>query len=207
MLRVILSGLLVGWVIVFPHAASAGDDSEDSRLRSGAFLGVHFVYALSDFDFKTSAISADDSPGVEVFAGYRFNRFVSLEGVLHYLDEFDIDTRDFRTGGSRRLATAWGISFMPATKVYPLADVLPPWVQPFGQFGVGVLFAHADGGFTDNDATVGFRFGGGVDIYLAPQVVLRAGGGYVLAGSDIELLGVEVEPSYAPITAGLEFRF
>ena len=202
MLRLGLCGVVLLCFLAVPKLAVA-DESEDARLRSGAILGVNFVYVISDFDFESSSFDSDDPLGVEVSAGYRFNRYVSLEGILQYISEFDIDVN----AGFPATFTAWGLSFMPATKVYPLADVLPPWVQPFGQFGIGVLFAHSDGFGSDNDATAGFRFGGGVDFYLAPQVVLRAGGGYVLAASDMTLFGEDVTPSYAPITAGFEFRF
>jgi hypothetical protein len=169
MLRLGLCGVVLLCFVAGPTLVAA-DESVDARLRSGAILGVNFVYVISDFDFESSAFDSDDPLGVEVSAGYRFNRYVSLEGILQYLSEFDIDAN----AGFPATFTAWGLSFMPATKVYPLADVLPPWVQPFGQFGIGVLFAHSDGFGSDNDATAGFRFGGGVDFYLAPQIVALA---------------------------------
>jgi len=176
---------------------------EDRRLRRGAFLGAHFVYAIPDFDIE-GGLTTDDPLGFEVFAGYRFNRYVSLEGQFLYLPNFDV--REL----GQHLTDAWALTAMPATKVYPLADVLPAWVQPYGMFGVGVLVAHVDEVFfldDATDATAAFRFSGGADFYLLPQLVARVSGGYVLGVSDLSLVGIEATPNFAPITVGLEFRF
>ena len=193
-------------------SAFAGNETQDSRLRSGAFVGVHFVYSLSDFDSNRTSLSADDAPGVEVFGGYRFNRYVSLEGLFHYTGKFDVTTT-LPFSSSVEQVNGWGFTIMPATKVYPLVDVLPAWVQPYGMFGVGALIAYVENEFgllgSDTAATAAFRFGGGVDFYLIPQLILRAGAGYVLGANDLEFYDndIEIETNYVPINVGLEFRF
>ncbi len=182
---------------------AAAQEKENRRLRRGAFLGAHFVYAIPDFDIE-GGLTTDDPLGFEVFAGYRFNRYVSLEGQFLYLPNFEV--REF----GRHLTDAWALTAMPATKVYPLVDVLPPWVQPYGLLGVGVLVAHVDEAFfldDATDATAAFRFSGGADFYLLPQLVARVSGGYVVGVTDLSLVGTDATPNFAPITVGLEFRF
>ena len=172
--------------------------------RRGAVVGVHFVYAVEDFDFSHSGgLSADDTPGFEVLGGYRFNRYIDVTGVFQYLSEFGIDAH-----GDGTVANAWGFSFMPTTRVYPFADLLPPWVEPFGLFGMGTIFVEADeGGITDSDATYAFRFAAGADFYVLPTLVVEVGGGYVVATNDLDYVGFSVTPNYAPIVAGVEYRF
>ena len=110
-----------------------------------------------------------------------------VEGLVHFVGQFDIESS---TPSSVFLEEfeGWGLTIMPAAKVYPLADVLPPWVQPYGMFGVGFVLAYVEDDFgildSDTDAAAAFRFGGGVDFYIIPQLVVRAGAGYVLGVPD-----------------------
>ena len=134
MLRLVVG--LAACCLVAGQSATAAD-VDDPRLRKGAFVGAHFVYAIPDFDFD-APVSTDDPLGFEVFGGYRFNRYVSLEGQVQYLPDFDVEGPNLFSGGRSR-TDAWVLTMMPAVKGYPLVDVLPGWVQPYGMLGVGAL--------------------------------------------------------------------
>jgi hypothetical protein len=75
-------------------------------------------------------------------------------------------------------------------------------------FGMGTMYEEIDDGLSsDNDATFMFRFEGSVDFHVLPELVNDIGAGYVVAASDLDLLGLDVTPNYAPFTAGVEYRF
>ena len=73
---------------------------------------------------------------------------------------------------------------------------------------MGTIFVEVDeGGVSDSDATYAFRFAAGADFYVLPTLVVEVGGGYVVATSDLDYVGFSVTPNYAPIVAGVEYRF
>lgn len=206
--------LIAGVVSACAAVARAADLADPPPLpddRRGAIVGIHWVYALNDYHFDQSGLSAEDALGFEVLGGYRFNRWIDVTGVFQYQSEFTINGTALNVGGvpiRGPVAHAWNISFMPTTRVYPFADLLPPWVEPFGLFGLGSFFEEIDDGLSsDSDATFMFRFEGGVDFHVIPQLVIEIGAGYVVAASKLEMLGLDVTPNYAPFVAGVEYRF
>ncbi len=202
--------LIATVVCGYPGAARALDESTPDD-RRGAIVGIHFVYALNDYHFDAPGLSAEDALGFEVLGGYRFNRWVDVTGVFQYQSDFTINGTALTIGGvpiRGPVASAWNVSFMPTVRGYPFADLLPPWIEPFGLFGMGTFFEEIDDGqSSDSDATFMFRFQGGVDFHVIPQLVIEIGAGYVVAARDLDLLGLAVTPNYAPFVAGVEYRF
>jgi hypothetical protein len=205
--------LIATVVCSWTGAARAADWDRPPPLpddRRGPIVGIHWVYALNDYHFNQSGVSAADALGFEVLGGYRFNRWVDLTGVFQYQSNFAINGSALVIGGVpiRGDACAWNISFMPTVRVYPFATLLPPWVEPYGLYGMGTMYEEIDDGVSsDSDATFMFRFETGVDFHVMPELVIKIGAGYVVAAEDLQLLGLDVTPNYAPFVAGVEYRF
>src|SRR5207244_443273 len=133
--------------------AAAADDDYAGDDRRGAIVGIHWVYALNDYDFNVRGLSANDALGFEVLGGYRFNKWVDVVGVFQYQSDFDIDGNAVIGGVpfSGKVASAWGVSFMPTGRVYPFATLLPEWVEPYGLFGMGTTYLEVTSGGSKDD--------------------------------------------------------
>ena len=188
-------------------STALGEDTEPRDFaHSGGFIGFGFTWAEPDFSAEAGAFSAtvgaDGSPAIDLRGGYRFNPYVSLEGDFQYY--FDFDTV--------AAVSARGFSFMPQVKGYPLPTQI--WggrIQPFVGFGMGVLVAQLDSGFsTSEDATLALRFGGGLDVYFTEHWLLDFEAGYQLdpLGMDFDSGGsASLKGSMIPITTNLQYRW
>src|SRR5262245_43874250 len=78
-------------------AAAPETEAEPDFGRPGWYVGGGFVYGFENFDLDQVSnatgfdISSSGSPGFDVRGGYRFNRWVALEGNLDYYANFNIE--------------------------------------------------------------------------------------------------------------------
>lgn len=197
---------------------SAAQEEEEDFGRRGWYVGGGFVYGFENFDLSELSgiagvdISASGSPGIDIRGGYRFNRWVALEGNFDYYADFDIEAN-----GST-VFNADAFSFFANAKGYPLDGR----VQPYGLFGIGVLAAAIDYDFdydyydydyydyenVETDAVFAVRLGGGVDVYVTPKFLLNLDVGYVFATSDMNLGGpADIGTDLIPLALTGQFRF
>ncbi|MBI1850190.1 MAG: porin family protein [Planctomycetes bacterium] len=171
-------------------------------LRTGPYVGVGAIYAIENFHLSDAeaasgtSISAEDSPGIDLRTGYRFDRHAAIEAVVqdYFGGHFSSDGVDFGKYD--------GESLTLNLKVYPTELER---LQPYFLVGGGVLhanFADTVGlGVSDSQTSFLGRIGLGADAYLSPNVVLDVEGAYSIPSGDLQ------DFRYTAITLGLQFRF
>ena len=169
--------VLAASLVLSAAAVASGqeEESEEDFGRRGWYVGGGFVYGFENFDFSEGKrltgvdVSASGSPGVDIRGGYRFNRWVAVEGNLDYFANFDI------CANGSTILNADAFSFFANAKGYPLDGR----VQPYGLFGIGVLAAaiNYDYGYdyddVESDAVFAVRLGGGLDVYVTRESMER----------------------------------
>ena len=190
---------LAGGLAALPAAAQ---DGPQDYARTGIYAGVGIeggVYTRFDhelekglpgFDFDTDAAA-----GFDVFAGYRVQRYVAAELEFEMLPRAET-----RVSGFGKVGTLETWTLTSNLKLLPFSGR----VQPFAVAGVGALHAKvsANGSQADeSEADFAARFGGGVDVYLTPQVVVWARSTYVLPTGDVDFV------DYVSFGGGLQYRF
>jgi len=179
------AAVLAGW------AVTASADGEYGR--SGPYVGAGGVYAIENIDAPpfwddikkvTVENGVDNSWGYNVKAGYRFNQIFALEAEWEQWIDFD-----YHPGAN---FDGWMLS--ASGKAF-FSD--GPF-QPFVLAGAGWM------GGKDNVRDVhelGFRFGGGLDFYVARNWALSAEAGYVLGTGDLS------DYDSIPFSLGVLYRF
>lgn len=171
------AALLAGWAT----CASAADDEYG---RSGPYLGASGVYAFEDFS-GNAAPSPTGSWGYSLNGGYRFNEYFALELDWDHLLGFDDSTGD---------ADMWLIGLN--AKVFPFHGI----IQPFVLAGAGFAGVN-DNSAPEDSENAGFRFGGGLEVYLARNWAITAQVDYIL------LIGSLSDYAAIPVSLGVEYRF
>ena len=177
-------GITLGWT------AHAGAEAADYA-RQGFYVGGGVLGAINDTDLE----DLGGSVGFDVRAGYRFLRYLAVEGQLSYFDNF---------GGN------FGVADVDLKALTGTANVkalpLTGRVQPYAQVGVGGTHLHGEAHFLGNtvaeDSTTEFTFrgGGGLDLYLRPSVSLYTDVSYVLLSGDLG-------GGFVPFTFGAQYHF
>ncbi len=140
-------------------------------------------------------IDVDPSVGVIATAGYRFHPNFAAEVQFEWLDEFEISIQN------TEIATieTW------TTTVNAKGFLATGRIQPFVLVGLGAFNAELQDslnlGFSVEETDFAARFGGGLDIYASPQIVLNLGLSYVLPTGDVEDL------DYVSVGGGVTVRF
>lgn len=174
------AALLAGWAT----CASATDDQYG---RSGPYLGAGGLYAFENFSGAEGSPSPDGAWGYELKGGYRFNEYFALEAAWEQYIGFDDSTGD---------TDIWmaGVN----AKFFPLYGM----IQPFVLAGAGWAGVDDNRAATTRDTNgLGFRFGGGLDLYLTRNWALTAEVGYILQISGRSDYGV------IPLSFGVLYRF
>jgi hypothetical protein len=206
--RIALAVLLL---CLLPSAALAQDD----YARPGGYIGIGGTYAFhwfpGDFDDDVTggiAVKTENSAGLNVRGGYRFNSWVALEGEYEWIAGFEN-----KVDGSKIFDLSYHTFTANGKFIYPGWGRWQPW----GLVGVGVTFLQLDdraaqGGFLD-DSTVGVagRFGAGLDVYLSENWLLNAGIEMQLSSTKIDHsgdFGSDVAALfYIPVQFGVQYRF
>jgi opacity protein-like surface antigen len=153
-------------------------------------------------DFKV-----DDSYGLNLLAGYRFDSHLAAEAQFEWASGFD--TQVIQTAPTRD-ENAGDIDIASYTfTVNGKAYLLTGRYQPFALVGAGIMTAKVKTKDTRNlnlngtDTQTGFaaRFGGGIDLYATDNIVVTGGIGYVLPMGDVKNL------DYVSFNLGAMYRF
>lgn len=133
-------------------------------------IGADAVFATYEWD--DSAVE-DSSTGGKIFGGYRFNRWLAVEGAYFNFGDFEADLDPGNPGGDNNLELD---GFSLAGKLYvplPLEN-LEPFVKAgwydFDQQRV------VDNAVADANSPSGLMAGGGVDLEVTDQLKFRLEG-------------------------------
>jgi hypothetical protein len=203
----------VGVALAYVITASAVFAQDFARV--GPYVGGGFAFGVENISGGKASIrgqevslSADSSAGLDMRGGYRLLPNIAVEGDLQF---FAFDLNAEHSQDNEHFATLDTVTFMANGKAYPLTGR----VQPYGLFGFGLLYAASDQEHrhseSQNDAAFALRFGGGIDIYATPKVLINVECTYVLPTSDLHFgdsgQGRGIDLSFIPIVVGAQYRF
>jgi len=192
---------------------SPGQALADDFDRSGAYIGISGVYALSLFQddinatFGASdAFDLGDSPGVNARLGYRVASWFAVEAEYEWIESMDLSLAGAKIG-----------QFKPNTVTGNLKFIVPTWrIQPYLLLGAGVALWEIDSSILgQNQSSTGFagRAGLGIDSYLSEHWVLNLEATAVLNTNDIDPTKVSSDIAsishiyYFSLSAGITYRF
>ena len=180
--------------VVTMASMSWADEAQPDYARRGIYVGMGPVYAFEDADLPSVPgfdLSLDDSWGFDARTGYRW-RYAAWEAQFQYYDDFTLDADP----GSKANINAQ--SFSTNLKGYPLTGR----IQPYGLAGFGFLRTSTDAQGT-NRVEVEFigRFGGGVDTYITPNVLMYVEGTYLIPKAELKDFNI------VPLAFGVQYRF
>jgi len=171
--------------------------------QNGIYLGIALagaVYTEVEDDLEaafggTIPVDVEVPPGLDARVGYRFHPHLAGEVQIQWFPKADIEFFDVNV---LELET---LTFTGNVKGY----LLTGRIQPFLLVGAGLmhfdtkdklgLFLSAKG------EDFAARFGGGVDIYITPNIAAVIDGGYVLPTGDVDGL------DYVSFSVGFQYRF
>jgi opacity protein-like surface antigen len=203
--------LAVLLLCLLPGLAQAQDD----YARPGGYIGLGGTYAFhwfpGNFDNDVTggtAVKTENSAGLNVRGGYRFNSWAALEGEYEWVSGFEN-----KVGGAKIFDLTYHTFTANGKFLYP------GWgrFQPYGLLGVGFAVLQVDSrsgaGATLDGSAVGFagRVGAGLDVYLSENWLLNA-------GIDLQLNTAQIDNSsgvgkdvgtlfYVPVQFGVQYRF
>ena len=156
-------------MVVFALSINAEADPADT----GFYLGGGVAHAWENFD---GDFDFDDAWGLNAFAGYRFMRYIALEGNFNWYD-------DFESNSTNADVEIWTL-MLDLKAMYPVYnDRLVPYLR----VGGGYMDAKASAGSLDaSNEDFAFNFGGGLDYYVTDQVSIGLDGKYVVGTGDLD---------------------
>lgn len=189
---------------------------------AGAYAQVAGSYAICKAKPTDGSVhpdcntALDNSFGLNIRGGYRFNRWVSVEGQFEWIHGYT-EKNPFSDAPNAR---AQGIAYSANARVYALEGR----IQPYGLAGFGGLSSWLTNvdcaavglrpGCTDTYNSVIGRFGGGVDGYLTKHIALTAEFTYVVASEASaynswwgSVTDSNIDPNYMSFSWGLMYRF
>ncbi|MDG2334744.1 MAG: porin family protein [Myxococcota bacterium] len=192
---------------------ASGQAGADDFERSGAYIGVGGVYALSLFqDDINSFVGADDafdlgdSPGVNARLGYRFWSWFALEAEYEWIEAMDLSLAGTQIG-----------KFKPNTITGNLKFIIPTGrIQPYLLLGAGVALWDVQSSVeSQRQSSTGFagRAGLGLDTYLSKHWVLNLEATGVLNTNDLDPTKISADIAsishiyYFSFGAGITYRF
>lgn len=202
--RTILSAAALLTAFLAPSAAQA-------QLYLGAGAGQSKFHDLDEVRAACATVGAscsvdDTDTGFKVFAGYRFNDFIALEGGYIDLGESVADAVVPVTATAALTAEGGYVSLLPQIPVGTVGSI-------FGRIGLSAVDAEltASGGgetFSDSSGAAGVVFGFGGEVHLNEQVSIRAEWERHSFDEALDIAGIELEaPDIDLLSAGLIVRF
>jgi len=200
--------------------------AQDQYSAPGPYVQLAGSYARCSFEATDGSGGGDCSDafdssfGLNGRIGFRFNRFFTVEGQIEWISGFDIKSAflDPSKGDPSRL-TAEAVTYTINARFYPIEGR----IQPYAIAGIGGENVWADTNLFNTDTYTSFvgRFGGGLDIYLTPQLALTGEFTYVAAteakATYYNYYGPYfynwftqnsgIDPSYMSVSWGLMYRF
>ena len=200
--------------------------AQDEFSRPGPYVQLAGTYAICDYTPSNGSLPDcsdyfDSSLGFNVRAGFRFNRFFSVEGQVEWLSGFDaknpsqFDATDSQgTPYSFTQVQSESVAYTINARFYPIEGR----IQPYALAGLGGenFWINTNYGQTDTMTSFVGRFGGGLDIYLTPNLALSGEFTYVVATEgkttyygwyNAWVNNSNIDPSYMAVSWGLTYRF
>ncbi len=201
-------------------ALEGDEDSESKRkeyARRGWLVGGALAYAVETYESGLQSSLRDDSGsdvnlslrnsfGFKGRGGYRCHRYVSAELQVEWFDKFE--GKIFLDG----LGQVGTVDVEPIAITVNARAYLPirnDRIQPFALFGAGLVTIRTKVRNTMNpdmhsdsrDTEFAIRFGGGVDFYATPNIVLTFETDYLQAFYALD------DFDYVSIGLGVQYRF
>jgi opacity protein-like surface antigen len=211
------SAALIG--IMCSSIALTADDEvdEDDFARRGWMVGLAGSYAFETFQDDQEKkyrkplgsnvnLDVDNSAGINGRAGYRCHERFSGEVQVEWLNGFNSDLTE---PGFVQLAK---VDFEPVVVTTNVKGyILTGRYQPFLLVGAGAMVADTNVreavglSFTsvrdESENAFAMRFGGGIDLYATPNIVVSLETDYVLPFGNLD------DMDYVAISLGVQYRF
>jgi len=196
-------------VAILMVSGTTAQAEDDDYARSGPYIGAAGTWAIwtqaEDELEDEGLVSVDvENPlGVNARAGYRMHPYLAAEMQFEWLSESNIEASGLDIAG----LDSWVLT--ANAKGYILTLLMNDFgiarVQPFALVGVGMMQSEFDDkvglDISDKDESFAARFGGGIDLYITPNILGSVDVTYVLPGQD--LFGLD----YVSFGWGLQYRF
>lgn len=182
------------------YMAEGATKKADDFARPGGYLSLVVGGASQMFKGDYEGISALD-PSMAVILGLRGGRRINK--LLAFDVSADWSVKGFEVSSGADTLEARSVTGFGNLKIYPFGGR----IQPYAMGGVGFLWGVLNcsgGGFTSQcDEGIEFagRAGGGLDVYLTPNIALGAEVAYVIP------TGYFKDLDYLQYTGNLIFRF
>jgi len=174
----------LGFALAFAVSTTAAA-AENGFDRRGWYVGGGPLYVQDTFKGDAGRLREEGSlGGVRMLGGYRTHP--------HFATEADLD-----------IATRGTVTAV-ATTVAEKGYLTTGRVQPYGVAAVGAVYARADrlyGSGHEEETAALARFGGGIDVYATPHVVVNFEAAYALPTGDLS------DFTTVPMTIGAQYRF
>lgn len=197
-LRIAVVGIAV--LVCFGGVTRAS--AQDDFAREGVYVGVagtFATYTSAEDELDDAGVDADvdEALGLNARLGYRLHPNFAVEGEFEWLSEADIDVSPFGD-----IATIESFVLTLNGKLY----VLTGRVQPFLLAGVGYMQGEIEDSVAGVDVSqeeesFAARVGGGLDIYITPNIAANLGLSYVIPTDDLE------DVDFLSFGWGLIYRF
>ena len=140
-------------------AAPASDSNFIKKGQSGFFIGIGGVLAIEQFDFENEdqLISQfDNTGGLVLFAGFRFNNVFSLHLRFDYYPEFESSVSQTINNATTDVDSTTAIyNLQLALKIAPEFGFLKSLpLRPFVIGGFGIMFTDAEAEATNSSGFV-----------------------------------------------------
>ena len=182
----------------------------------GLYIGIGGSYAYEDFDIEDEDfeemgldVDFDNTQGINLKAGYHFNKLFSLEFNFDLLSSFEWDDSTTYLGVPVNVdAEADITTYMLAGKISP--DFGSEIIRPFVVAGFGIMHGEIDVtasapgySFSDSDSETDTcaKIGIGVDFFAKENVSIGLEGNYVWGFGDMD------EVRYMNYTLGVAYHF
>jgi OOP family OmpA-OmpF porin len=193
MARLAIAGPAAGAALALALAALPAHAADETSVWNAGAAVVFGKYTLDDDTID------DDAVGGKVFLGYRFNRWIGVEGSWMRSGEIDDDLDQDNPGGEIEVDvggfTVSGLLYAPL----PGDDIAAYGKAGYYRLGQDLDIFGSDGTVTESSSRTitGITLGAGVRVRVAPRVDLRAEGDwYDIDGGD-----------YWALSLGADYRF
>jgi len=196
-------------------------NAQDQYSAAGPYVQLAGSYALCSLN-KTNGGGGDcrddfdSSLGLNARVGFRFNRFISVEGQIEWISGFDAKSGVIQ-GNDKGVteASVEAVTYTINARFYPIEGR----IQPYAIAGIGGENVWLNTNVLNSDTFTSFvgRFGAGLDIYLTSQLALTGEFTYVAATEakatyydwwdNYWTKNSGVDPSYMSVSWGLSYRF
>lgn len=211
--------ILIGLLAALSMTSIA--NAQDQYSAAGPYVQLAGSYALcslnaSDGGSGDCGDALDSSLGLNARVGFRFNRFISVEGQIEWISGFDVKPGVITNPPAGFTeASIEAVTYTINARFYPIEGR----IQPYAIAGIGGenVWLNTNVGNSDTFTSFVGRFGAGLDIYLTSQLALTGEFTYVAATEakatyydwwgPVWTNNSGLDPSYMSVSWGLSYRF